>query len=605
MERLFGSMQQHAAACDATRQDVFQLPPIPDMTEQRDRRSFLATCAAFGVGSTLFPGVLWAKLASGADITVQTIADAEQLAGVQFDVAEREMMLDSLKNQEAQIEALHKISLDNSVSPAIVFNPILPGRTVPTGPRRAPVRSHVVVPSVPANLNDLAFLPVTQLSELIRTRKVTPTQLTQMYLARLKKYDPQLKCVITLTEERALKQAAAADAEIASGKYRGPLHGIPWGAKDLLAVKGYKTTWGAGPYKEQMLDRDATVVQRLDAVGAILVAKLTLGELAQGDIWFGGRTNNPWKLDQGSSGSSAGPASATAAGLVGFAIGSETLGSISSPSTRCGATGLRPTFGRVPRSGAMALSWTMDKLGPLCRGVEDCALVLDAIYGPDGEDPSSIAAEYHWDGRIAPTSLRVGYVQAAFDLPQTDPKDPKRMLHPSKPFDDAALAALRGLGVNPVAVTLPDLPYDAMRIVLTAEAGASFDELTRSGRDKELVQQGKGDWANTFRTARFIPAVDYVNAMRARTLAMHAWDAMMSRFDVVVTPTSAANLSQLVATNLTGHPAVILPNGFREDGTPVSLTFLGPLFGEGKLLALANAYQQATGFQLKHPPAFI
>lgn len=574
------------------------------MTEQRDRRSFLATCAAFGVGSTLFPGVLWAKLANGADITVQTIADAEQLAGVQFDVAERELMLDSLKNQEAQIEALHKIPLDNSVAPAIVFDPVLPGRTVPTGPRRAPVRSRVTVPSVPANLNDLAFLPVTQLSELIRTRKVTPTQLTQMYLGRLKKYDPQLKCVVTLTEERALKQAAAADAEIASGKYRGPLHGIPWGAKDLLAVKGYKTTWGAGPYKDQMLDRDATVVQRLDAAGAILVAKLTLGELAQGDIWFGGRTNNPWKLDQGSSGSSAGPASATAAGLVGFAIGSETLGSISSPSTRCGATGLRPTFGRVPRSGAMALSWTMDKLGPLCRGAEDCALVLDAIYGPDGEDPSAIAAEYHWDGRVAPRSLRVGYVQAAFDLPQTDPKDPKRTLHASKPFDDAALAALRGLGVNPVAVTLPDLPYDAMRIVLTAEAGAAFDELTRSGRDKELVQQGKGDWANTFRTARFIPAVDYINAMRARTLAMHAWDAMMSRFDVVVTPTSAANLSQLVATNLTGHPAVILPNGFREDGTPVSLTFLGPLFGEGKLLALANAYQQATGFQLKRPPAF-
>lgn len=575
------------------------------MTEQRDRRSFLATCAAFGVSSTLFPGVLWAKLASGAEITVQTIADAEQLAGVQFDAAERALMIDSLKDQEARIEALHKIPLDNSVAPAIVFNPVLPGRTVPTGPRRAPVRSRVAVPSLSANLNDLAFLPVTQLSELIRTRKVTPTQLTQMYLARLKKYDPQLKCVVTLTEERALKQAAAADAEIASGKYRGPLHGIPWGAKDLLSVKGYKTTWGAGPFRDQVLDRDATVVQRLDAAGAILVAKLTLGELAQGDIWFGGRTNNPWKLDQGSSGSSAGPASATAAGLVGFAIGSETLGSISSPSTRCGATGLRPTFGRVPRSGAMALSWTMDKLGPLCRGAEDCALVLDAIYGPDGQDPSAIAAEYHWDGRVAPRSLRVGYVQAAFDLPQADPKDPKRPQHASKPFDDAALAALRGLGVNPVAVTLPDLPYDAMRIVLTAEAGAAFDDLTRSGRDKELVQQGKGDWANTFRAARFIPAVDYVNAMRARTLAMQAWDAMMSRFDVIVTPTSAANLSQLVATNLTGHPAVILPNGFREDGTPVSLTFLGPLFGEGKLLALADAYQQATGFQLKRPPAFV
>ncbi len=579
------------------------MPPTA-MTNERDRRSFLTTCAAFGVGSTLFPGVLWAKLSSGADITVQTIADAEQLAGVHFDPAERELMLDALKNQEAQIEALHKIPLDNSVAPAVVFSPVLPGHSVPTGPRRAPKRSRVAIAAVPADLNELAFLPVIQLSELIRTRKVTPTQLTQMYIARLKKYDPQLKCVITLTEDRALKQAAAADAEIASGKYRGPLHGIPWGAKDLLAVKGYKTTWGAGPFKEQTIDRDATVVQRLDAAGAILVAKLTLGELAQGDIWFGGRTNNPWKLDQGSSGSSAGPAAATAAGLVGFALGSETLGSISSPSTRCGATGLRPTFGRVPRSGAMALSWTMDKLGPLCRNAEDCALVLDAIYGPDGEDPSAIAAEYHWDAGVSPRALRVGYVQAAFDLPQIDPKDPKRTLHATKTFDDAALAALRGLGVDPVAVTLPDLPYDAMRIVLTAEAGAAFDELTRSSRDKGLVQQGKGDWANTFRTARFIPAVDYVNAMRARTLAMYAWDALMSRFDAVVTPTSAAGLSQLVATNLTGHPAVVLPNGFRDDGTPVSLTFLGPLFGEAKLLALANAYQQATGFQLKHPPAF-
>lgn len=575
------------------------------MSVTRDRRSFLAACATVGAGSTLFPGVLWASLASGAEITLQTIADAEQLAGVQFDTAEREMMLDSLKRQEAQLEALHKIPLDNSVAPAIVFDPVLPGHVVPTGPRRAPVRSRVTTPAVTGDLNALAFLPVTQLSELVRTRKVTPTQLTTMYLARLKRYDPLLKCVITLTEERALKQAAAADAEIAAGKYRGPLHGIPWGAKDLLAVKGYRTTWGAGPFQNQTIDRDATVVQRLDAAGAILVAKLTLGELAQGDVWFGGRTNNPWKLDQGSSGSSAGPAAATAAGLVAFAIGSETLGSISSPSTRCGTTGLRPTFGRVPRTGAMALSWTMDKLGPLCRDAEDCALVLDAIYGPDGQDPAAIAAQYHWDANVSPRSLRVGYVQSAFDLPRTDPKDPTRTLHETHDFDDAALAALRRIGVNPVSVTLPDEPYDAMRIVLTAEAGAAFDELTRSGRDKELVQQSRGDWANTFRTARFIPAVDYINAMRVRTLAMQAWDSLMSNFDAIVTPTSAANDSQLVATNLTGHPAVILPNGFREDGTPVSLTFLGPLFGEGKLLALAHAYQQATGFQLKHPPAFV
>jgi len=422
-----------------------------------------------------------------------------------------------------------------------------------------------------------------------------------MYLARLRKYDPVLKCVITLTEERALRQARAADAEIARGRYRGPLHGIPWGAKDLLAVRGYKTTWGAGPFREQVIDMDATVVERLDAAGAVLVAKLTLGELAQGDIWFGATTKNPWKLDQGSSGSSAGAASATAAGLVGFSIGSETLGSISSPSTRCGTTGLRPTFGRIPRTGAMALSWTMDKLGPICRSVEDCALVLGAIYGPDEKDNSVIAADYHWDATLSPRSLRVGYLKSAFDLPQVDPKDEKRTLHSTKSFDDAALEVLRRLGINLIPVEVPALNYDAMRLVLTAEAAAAFDELTRSDRDKQLVQQGKGDWANTFRTARFIPAVDYMNANRARTVAIQAWDALMKTVDVIVTPTSASGLSQLVATNLTGHPAVILPNGFREDGTPVSLTFLGGLFEEGKLLAVAHAYQQATSFHLKHP----
>jgi Asp-tRNA(Asn)/Glu-tRNA(Gln) amidotransferase A subunit family amidase len=576
------------------------MPLIPE------RRSFLTACAQIGAGSTLFPGVLWAKIAGGADITPQTIADAEELAGVHFDAAQREMMVDALKRQQSQIEALHKVPLDNSVAPAFVFDPMPPGKVPPPpGPHRAPVRSPVRAPARPANLEELAFLPVTALSELVRTRKVTSTELTRMYLARIAKHDPQLKAVVTVIEERALRRAAAADAEIARGKYRGPLHGIPWGAKDLLAVRGYRTTWGAGPYREQTIDRDATVVRRLDAAGAVLIAKLTLGELAQGDVWFGGRTNNPWKLDQGSSGSSAGPAAATAAGLVGFAIGSETLGSISSPSTRCGVTGLRPTFGRVPRSGAMALSWTMDKLGPLCRSVEDCALVLDAIQGPDGEDASAIAAEYHWDARVPLGSLRVGYVQNAFDMPAADPADATKMQHPTKPFDDAALAQLRAMGVEPTPVTLPDLPYDAMRIVLTAEAAAAFDELTRSGRDRELVQQGKNDWANTFRAARFIPAVDYVNAMRARTLAIRAWDTLMSRFDVIVTPTGAANLWQLVATNLTGHPAVIVPNGFRDDGTPVSLTFLGPLFGEGKMLALANAYQVRTGFQTRRPEGFV
>jgi Asp-tRNA(Asn)/Glu-tRNA(Gln) amidotransferase A subunit family amidase len=566
-----------------------------------DRRAFMGYFASIGLTSTLFPGVLWAKVAAGAEITAATIASAEEVAGLKFDEAERAMMLEGLKTQEQRIEALHKIPLLNSVAPAIVFNPVPPWRTPPRESKKRMVRSPVKGVSVTSNLEGLAFLPVTELSDLVRRRKVTSLQLTEMYLNRLKRYDPVLKCVITLTEDRALAQARAADAEIARGKYRGPLHGIPWGAKDLLAVRGYKTTWGAGPYKDQVIDEDATVVQRLDAAGAVLVAKLTLGELAQGDIWYGGMTKNPWKVDQGSSGSSAGPASATAAGLIGFGIGSETLGSISSPSTRCGVTGLRPTYGRVPKTGAMALSWSMDKLGPLCRSVEDCALVLDAIHGPDGKDPMAIAASFNWDASLRPSRLRVGYVKAAFDLPVLDPKDEKRTLHATKKFDDRALDVLKSMGVNLIPVDLPDLPYDAMRIILTAEAAAAFDDMTRTDRDKLMVQQGKFDWPNTFRTARFIPAVDYVNANRVRTTAIQAWDELMQKVDVIVTPTGAANLSQLVATNLTGHPAVILPNGFRDDGTTVSLTFLGGLFEEAKVLAVAHAYQQATGFHLAHP----
>lgn len=566
-----------------------------------DRRGFMSYFASVGLGGTLLPGVLWAKVASGLEITAATIAEAEEIAGVRFEPAEREMMVESLKLQEQRIGALHKIPLTNSVSPAIIFNPLPPGKKVAPDRRRPMVRSRVARRAVSGNIDDLAFLPVTDLSELVRTRRVSSLQLTQMYLARLKRYDPVLKCVISLTEDRAIRQARAADAEIARGRYRGPLHGIPWGAKDLLAVRGYKTTWGAGPYRDQVIETDATVVERLDAAGAVLVAKLALGELAQGDIWFGATTKNPWKVDQGSSGSSAGPASATAAGLVGFSIGSETLGSISSPSTRCGTTGLRPTFGRVPRTGAMALAWTMDKLGPICRSVEDCALVLAAIYGPDGQDSTVIPADYHWDATLSPRSLRVGYFKSAFDLPQLDPKDEKRTLHATKKFDDAALDVFRRLGINLIPVEVPEMNYDAMRLVLTAEAAAAFDDLTRSDRDKGLVQQGRSDWANTFRTARFIPAVDYVNANRVRSIAIQRWDELMKTVDVIVTPTSAVGLAQLVATNLTGHPAVILPNGFRDDGTPVSLTFLGGLFEEGKLLAVAHAYQQATSFHLKHP----
>ena len=564
-----------------------------------DRRAFLGYFASIGLGSTLLPGVLWASVARGAEITTQTIASAEELAGVHFTEEQRAAMVKDLAQQKQQLDELHAVHLDNDVPPAVQFSPLLPGMVLDTA-KKPMVMTTFRVGLVPASESELAFKSVTELAALVRSRRVTSLALTKMYLARLKKYDPVLQCVVTLCEERALAQAEAMDAEIARGKYRGPLHGIPWGAKDLLAVKGYPTTWGTPPYRTQTFDRDATVVQRLDAAGAVLVAKLTLGELAMGDVWFGGTTKNPWKTDQGSSGSSAGPASATAAGLVGFSIGSETLGSISSPSTRCGVTGLRPTFGRVPRTGAMALSWSMDKLGPICRSVEDCALVLDAIHGPDGEDLTVQHASFNWNVKRPLSSLRIGYFNDAFDVPELD-KDGKPQ-HSTKKFDDAALDVLAKLGVRPIPVAVPEAAYNAIRIVLDAESAAAFDELTRSGRDAEMTRQTPDAWPNAFREARFIPGPDYVNANRVRTLAMRKWAELFRAVDVIVTPTGGS--AQLVATNLTGHPAVIVPNGFRENGTPVSLTFLGNLHGEASLCRVAHAYQQATEFHLKRPPQF-
>ena len=558
-----------------------------------DRRTFMAYFAGTGLSSTLFPGVLWAKVADGAEITPAVIAAAEEIAGLEFDAERREEIVDDLKQQRAQLEALHKIALPNEVPPALVFDPVPPGMAPPPGDsrERRMVRSRVRVPAVPADLEELAFAPVTVLSELLRTRRLSSVALTEMYLDRLRRYDPFLHAVVTLTPERAMKAAIAADAEIRAGRYRGPLHGIPYGAKDLLAVGGYPTTWGAGPFREQVIEEDAAVIERLDRAGAVLVAKLTLGELAWGDKWFGGMTRNPWKTDQGASGSSAGPGSATAAGLVGFSIGSETLGSISSPSTRNGVTGLRPTFGRVPRTGAMALSWSMDKLGPMCRSVEDCALVFNEIHGRDGRDTSVYDAPFVWNANRSPRTLRVGIFQEAFDAPEKE--------YPNKPYDIASLEVLRGMGLTLQPLKLPEAPYGAMRIILNAEAAAAFEELTRTGRDQLLVNQGKNTWETVFRAARFIPAVDYINANRVRTMAMQRWADLFRDVDVIVAPTSS---TQLVATNFTGHPAVILPNGFRPDGTPVSITFLGKLFGEAELLALAHAYQSATDWHLRRPP---
>src|SRR5579864_2519179 len=595
-----------------------------------DRRRFMGACAGLGLGGTLFPGVLWAQAQSqgATKITKEMIENAAAIADVPIPDDTKEMMLDNLNQQAKGYDAIYNLHIPNSVPPCLVFDPVLPGMKFESErqPSRLSKASAIAAPSTPKNLEDVAFASVRELAELVRTKRVSSAALTEMYLERLKRYDTTLKFAVNLTEERARTQAKEADREIAAGKYRGPLHGLPWGAKDLLAAKGYRTTWGAGGFENQMIDEDATVVQRLDAAGAVLVAKLTLGALAEGDVWFGGKTRNPWNPAQGSSGSSAGPASATAAGCVAFSIGSETLGSISSPSTRCGCTGLRPTFGLVPRTGAMALSWSMDKLGPICRSVEDCALVLSAICGPDGHDRSVRDAAFDWDANLNWRKLRVGYLKTEFEKqPEQQEEEPKEQkdLSPEEKakreddrqrradqrarrlydrrYDEAAIAKLREMGIGLVPVELPKYPWDAIVAMLLAESAAAFDELTRTGRDKLLTEQGPEDWPNTFRQARFIPAVEYVQAARARMLAMQDMAKIFKDFDVVVAPT---NSDQLTITNLTGHPAVILPNGFRgEDspkppkiddgnddniggpGTPVSLTFLGKLYGEAALLS--------------------
>src|ERR1700687_578678 len=608
-----------------------------------DRRRFMQTCTGMGLGSTLFPGVLWAQTQAkgAAKITKEMIEAAAAVADVAISDEYKQMMLDNLNEQSKGYQAIYALHIPNSVEPALLFDPVVSGTKYERErkPERISAAPNIAAPK---NVEELPCANVRELAELMRTKKISSSALTEMYLERLKRYDAKLKFVVTLTEERARAQAKEADREIAAGKYRGPLHGLPWGAKDLLAVKGYPTTWGAGGFEKQVIDEDATVVQRLDKAGAVLVAKLTLGALAEGDVWFGGKTRNPWNPAQGSSGSSAGPASATAAGCVAFSIGSETLGSISSPSTRCGCTGLRPTFGLVPRTGAMALSWSMDKLGPICRSVEDCALVLNAIYGPDGKDRAVKNAAFNWDAELDWRKLRVGYLKNDFErAPQppeeaqkeepaaTEEEKKKREERRKRReafqqrakydhrFSEAALAKFRQRSGALITVGRPKFPYDPMVTMLTAEAAAAFDELTRSGRDKLLTAQSADDWPNTFRSARFIPAVEYIQASRARRLAMDAVARVFDTVDVIVAPTGS---EQLVITNLTGHPALILPNGFRgedapkppaEDngdddniggpGTPVSLTFLGNLYREAELLAFARAYQEATGFHRKYP----
>lgn len=516
-------------------------------------------------------------------ISTEMIAAAAQLAGHSFTAGEQELMREALQQHLAAYQQLRALDIPNAVPPALAFTPRAPDLTsAPPGPA-----TEAEPPAVrPAGLDELAFAPVTLLSQLIHARQISALELAELYLARLKRYDPALHCVVTLTEELALAQARQADADLAAGRDRGPLHGIPWGAKDLLATRGIRTTWGAAPYQDQVIDQDATVVQRLAEAGSVLVAKLSMGELAWGDVWFGGTTRNPWNLEQGSSGSSAGSAAAVAAGLAGFTIGTETWGSIVSPSTRCGVSGLRPTFGRVSRAGAMALSWSMDKIGPICRSVADCALVFEAIYGPDGRDLSVVERPFAWSPAADLRKLRIGYLERAFEQP-----------YEQQANDRAALEVLRSLGAELIPVELPEVPAEALSLIMWAEAAAAFDELTRSNRDDLLARQVADAWPNQLRAARLIPAVEYLQANRVRTQLGWAMDRLMQTVDLYLAPSFDDNL---LLTNMTGHPAVVVPNG-RMAGGWSSISFTGRLYDEATVLAVAHAYQNATDFHLQHP----
>ena len=534
-------------------------------------------------------------------ITKEMMRQAEKLIGIELTDAQEAMALAGVNRNLDAYETNRKIDIPLDTEPAIAFHPARAKKELHT-PKTKFRFGKVELPPF-KTVEDLAFATVPQLAELIRTRRITSTDLTKMYLARLKKYGTKLISVVTLTEDLALKQAAAADAEIKRGKYRGPLHGIPWGAKDLFATKGIKTTWGAEPYRDQMIDYDSTVVERLNDAGAVLVAKLSMGALAQGARWFAGVTRNPWQPDEaqtGSSGSSAGPAAATAAGLVGFSIGTETLGSIVSPSSRCGVTGLRPTYGRVSRHGAMGLSWTMDKIGPMCRGVEDCAAALHAIYGPDGNDITVGDAPFNWNPDTNISTLRIGYLKTEFDGPATPPTNEQQraQLEQRRALYKDALAVLEKAGAKLTPIELPKFSAGSLRFILSAEAAAAFDDITRDGRVNQLSGQSPGDWPNTFRTSRFIPAVEYLRAQRARTLLMREMEKLMSQWDVFVSP--APGSSSLLVTNLTGHPAVVLPCGF-VNNLPIAMMFTGGVYDEVSPLRVALAFERATKWHTMHP----
>ena len=552
---------------------------------------------------------------AGPQVTTATFVEAEKLVQFELTPAQREMAAASWRSTMAPLyerrTGTRKYAPAPDIAPASRWDPVLPGLS--NGPAHDRfVRSDGPVAALPANDRDIAYAPLTVLSRWIETRQISSERLTNIYLDRLERFNPTLRCVITLTREHALAQARQADREIAAGRYRGPLHGIPWGAKDLLDTAGIPTTYGAEPYRDRVPKRDAVVVSRLAEAGAVLVAKLSLGALALNDIWFGGQTMNPWLLEEGASGSSAGPGAATAAGLVGFSIGSETGGSIVSPSMRCGVTGLRPTYGRVARTGAMTLCWSLDKLGPMTRGVEDALLVLKAISGPDAGDVASLPAALDFDSRAPVAGLRVGYFPAWMkEAPATE-------------VDRAALETVRRLGMVPVAVNVPDWPYDSLQLILFAEAAASFEELTLSGGLNQLRAQVADAWPNLFRQSRFLSAVDFVQTDRFRRAVAQEMARIFSEVDLLLVPSLRDEM--LTITNFTGHPSLTFRAGFVEVSearsdwapdpahpppkfspprrVPHGVTLIGRLFEEGTLGRAGMAMERAFNVSGERPPAF-
>ncbi len=543
---------------------------------------------------TAFLCFWWLSPDRTKQITHRDVEAAQKLIDFSFEGWEIDTMLKDLNENVEDYALMHEFTLKNETPPSLLFYPLPESFRPDTLYEKNQWTIPEDVP-LPLHEDELAFYTILQLASLIKNRKITATELTRLYLDRIKRYDDTLQSVITLTETLALQQAQQADKEIADGHYRGPLHGIPYGVKDLIAVEGYKTTWGSNTHKDQQIDHTATIVKKLEAAGAILIAKLTSGALARGDVWFDGQTKNPWDLTQGAQGSSAGSAAATVAGLVGFAIGTETMGSIVSPSSRCGASGLRPTYGRVSRDGIMTLSWSLDKIGPMARSAEDCALVFDVIQGYDTLDRTTVDFPFRYDGQIDLSQLSFGYAEDYFEKDTTH-----------QALNDQTLATFRSLGASLVPVKLPDstsLPIKALSLIMYAEAGAAFDDLTRTNLDDSMVRQDESARPNALRQSRFIPAVEYIQANRYRYQLIQKMQQLMDTVDVIVAPTRG--FPPLLMTNMTGHPVVIVPNGFDAEGHPQSITIIGRLYDEATILEVAKAYQEATDIEEKHPPFFV